>query len=154
MVNINLSRRIKKYFTVISLCLISYIYYLYYSENEISNRPCWSYYYRGFLKTNFTTLFKSNFLEIHLDQPIQDAKERLKIGDRRFLSARGFAIYFPGIDSTTNDNIICKYGWRYIKGTADHIKMKDLQLRHNLEIYASEYNIYLLSKLKEEKNYK
>ena len=110
------------------------------------DKPCWNDPdYEGEYKTSLEGVLRSYLLPMNLDEPSSDADVRFKSKDYRFLQIGSFQMELPGLGDR---ELICTYGFRYVKGTSDGLEGKE----HAVPItkfrqYVKAYNIHMQSLL-------
>ena len=116
------------------------------SNNKI---PCWVSGDAPDVITSQLSILKSYLLPINLDDPEGDAKKRIHNKDYRLLGIGGLGVEFPSVDSSEKE-ILCTLGWRYIQGTSDvHESKEHIELIKKFKKYSEIYNKKILSFWKE-----
>ena len=110
--------------------------------------PCWAdddYWMNEGMRYPITSkagMLKTFLLPINLDTPEADAIIRHAHADFRFLAVGGFTVMVPEVDRFAEDELICKYGTRFIDGTSDAIERGEHErLMAEFVEYSRKYNL-------------
>jgi len=107
--------------------------------------PCWLSGDYSKMITSQESMLKSYLLAINLDQPIADAKIRIKNGDYRLIGIGGIGVGYPGLNLKIEGDILCELGGRYLMGTSDGQEGRShAALILKFGKYAEKYNAEIL----------
>lgn len=112
--------------------------------------PCWVSGDNSEVITSQEAILKTYLLPVDLNDPQGDAKKRIIHGDYRLVGIGGFGLEYPALEKSTDGDILCKFGGRYMQGTSDVYESEShAQLTSRFVGYAKSYNEIIIDYYKQ-----